>query len=72
MPIDFLSRMSPSQVKEAISGFSSEYVKHWATWCRAYEFSSCPTRDAIEEFGSILRKWQATRKLLQKSTFQDR
>lgn len=55
MQIRVLSEMTPTEVAEAVGGFSQEYVDHWQRWL------DTPSQKRVTEFASILRKWQAVR-----------
>ena len=57
MTIEVLRRMTPTEVRAAVNGFSARYVKDWDAWLAA-NHNARP-----ELFGRTLRKWQATRPL---------
>jgi hypothetical protein len=55
--VGVLSQLQPDQVFDAVTGFSSAYVRDWNQWVAA------DPRRRPELFGAILRKWQAVRPL---------
>jgi hypothetical protein len=55
MPITALSALTPQQVHQRVAGFARRYVADWEAWL------ATPGEDRVHKFGSILRKWQATR-----------
>ena len=60
MPIvAFLSRMTIDEIRRAICNFSREYSVDWQRWQQCSGMALNGSR--VETFGSILRKWQATR-----------
>jgi hypothetical protein len=52
MGITALSRMSPREVHDAVSGFSAAYTIDWQEWVASPDPAT---------FGQVLRRWQATR-----------
>lgn len=63
--ISLLARMTPDDVRNAISGFRREYVRDWQGWQKIYQHHAAhpPDGHSIVQLGRILRKWQATRPL---------
>lgn len=55
MTIEVLGVMTPREVRAAVEGFATRYVKDWDDWLAA------PRSARPELFGRTLRKWQATR-----------
>ncbi len=55
--------MSPDEVRQAMLGFSRDYVMDWKHWQRTYnhQMGQTPSHYVVAEFGRILRKWQAAR-----------
>ena len=53
--VEALRNKTPTEVRDAVDGFSFRYVADWETWLAA------PPRARPQRFGEILRKWQATR-----------
>jgi hypothetical protein len=55
VPIVAFSQLTPQQVHQRVAGFARRYVADWEEWL------ATPTEGRVAKFGSILRKWQATR-----------
>lgn len=55
MPIAVIRKMTPAEFCAAVDGFAKSYVKDWEDWLRM------GSEGRPKLFGSILRKWQATR-----------
>ncbi len=55
MPVEAIRRKTPAQIRAAVDGFASRYVRDWDDWLAA------GTNVRPELFGRILRKWQAAR-----------
>lgn len=55
MPVEELRKMTPSEVRAAVEGFSATYATDWETWLNT------PLKARPALFGRTLRKWQATR-----------
>lgn len=55
MQIRVVSEMTPRELAQAVNGFRKKYVSHWEDWLNT------PASDRVRKFGTILRKWRATR-----------
>ena len=59
--IALLTQLSPDEVRVAIAQFSKKYKEDWKQWTNRFQSSLPPESLIASEFGSVLRKWQATR-----------
>jgi hypothetical protein len=65
MKITALRSKTPAEVHAAITAFAQRYVEDWNQWL------ACEESNRANVFGSILRRWQATRPLAMRRTARE-
>ena len=62
MQIRVVCEMTPRELADAVDGFRKTFVDDWEDWLNTTAW------ERVSKFGSILRKWQATRPLKMRRT----
>jgi hypothetical protein len=53
--------MTVDEARQELAAFPSSYANNWRMWLRVYRSDGSLGAEVAAEFGSVLRKWNATR-----------